>query len=268
MSLGSAADDGPVSDLGLAGNADIADEDAVVSYGTIVGDMHVRHYQCVASDLGDALAAGLGAPVDGDTFTDGDIVSYLHIGYLSVKLEVLRNGSKNGSREDFAVLSHLHVRINHSVRMYLAAVSDFYIFVNECVWPDLDVVSENRLRADGSKWMDLVHVDIVLFCCADGLPDGLGDVGIDSVSRLVACDVSLEISPGEPEIPDHVEKFVPSAFIRETEFKIIEITALVHPELRHVEQGGHPLELLVADRMLHDDDGIVHIAALDEVVGE
>ena len=61
---------------------------------------------------------------------------------------------------------------------------------------------------------------------------------------------------------------MPSALVRETELEIIEIAALVDLQLRHIEESRHPFQLLVADRMFHNDNGIVHVASLDEVVRE
>ena len=109
VSLRSASDNRPVINHGLAGDADEADKDAVISYHAVVGHMNVGHQQSVAADLRHALAAGLGATVDRHTLADGDIVADLHVCDLTLIFKILRDGAYHSTWEYLAILSHLDV---------------------------------------------------------------------------------------------------------------------------------------------------------------
>ena len=135
-----AADDGPVVNVGLTGDTHVAHKYTVVTHAAIVRHVHVRHYKSVASDAGNPLAAGLGATVDGGALAYVHPVSYLHPGHLAVELEVLRDGAHHGSGEHIAVTSHFDIREDGGVRKYLAAGTDLYIVVDECVRTYLNVV--------------------------------------------------------------------------------------------------------------------------------
>ena len=87
---------GPVRDFRLAGEGDVAHEDAVVADLAVMGDMDIGHDERVAADLGQELAAGLGAAVDGGALADGHPVADLHPGHLAFVLEVLRDGAAPG----------------------------------------------------------------------------------------------------------------------------------------------------------------------------
>ena len=50
--------------------------------------------------------------------------------------------------------------------------------------------------------------------------------------------------------------------------EIVEVPVVVDGQLRHVEQGRQPFNLLRLDRMLDNHDGVVNVAALNKVVLE
>ena len=147
VSLCASADNCPVRDLRFTGNTDVTYENTMISDFAVMCDMYVRHEESIASDLGNAFAACLGTTVNGNAFTDSYIVTDFNISNLSVKFKVLRNCSDNCSRIDLAVLSHLDIRENHSMRINLATITNLYIIIDECIGTDFNVISKNCLRA-------------------------------------------------------------------------------------------------------------------------
>ena len=61
------------------------------------------------------------------------------------------------TREDIAVLSHLHIVEDRRMREYPATVPDFHEFINEGVWPDLYIVPDPCVRMYCCQRMDVVH---------------------------------------------------------------------------------------------------------------
>lgn len=59
------------------------------------------------------------------------------------------------------------------------------------------------------------------------LTDGLGGPCVDCVSRLESGDLGLEITSGEPQVSDKIQKLMPSALVREMKFEIVEVTVVV-----------------------------------------
>jgi len=178
MHLGASAYDGPVIHVRLSGYAYITHEYAVVAHAAVVRYMYVGHDESVAAYLGDSLAAGLGAAVDGSALAYGDMVADLYVGDLSVKFEVLGNGPHYCSGEDFTAFAHLDIRVDDCVGVYLAAVSYHDIVVNECIGPDFDILAEDGTRVDRCKRMDFCHNSLVF----DRFPYRLGGQGIDRVT--------------------------------------------------------------------------------------
>ncbi len=88
------------------------------------------------------------------------------------------------------------------------------------------------------------------------------------MSRLECSNLGIQISAGKSHVADHIQKLMSSAFVREMKFQIAEIAAFAYAELRLVEKCSHPVELFISDRVLHDYDGIVHVTALYQIVGE
>ncbi len=124
--------------------------------------MDIGHYEGVAADLGDELAAGLGAPVDGGAFADGHAVPDLHAGNFPFEFQVLGNGTDDGARKYGAVTAHLDVGENGSVRKNLAAVSDFHVVIDEGEGADFDAFPELGAGADDGQRMDLIHSQVLI----------------------------------------------------------------------------------------------------------
>ena len=209
---GTSAEDGPIVYVCLAGDSYVAYEDAMVTDRTVVGYVDIGHNEDVVSDAGHALSAGLGSTVDGSAFADVDAVSDFDVSNLTVELEVLRDGSHNGTRENGTVLTHLYVREDGGVGVYLATVADLDIVVDEGVRTDLDIVAEFRARMDGGKGMDVVHNILLNHLC---------DFGVDAVAWFVGCNLSLQETAAKPEISEEIEHFVAPTLVRETKVYVV-----------------------------------------------
>ena len=61
-----------------------------------------------------------------------------------------------------------------------------------------------------------------------------------------------------------VQQFVPSALVIETELEVVEVAFLADLQLLDLEKGTELVQLPFRDRMLHDDDGVVYVPALDQ----
>ena len=261
---GAAADDGPVRDLRLAGQGDMAHDDAVAADLAVMGDMGVGHDERVAAHLGQELAAGLGAAVDGGTFADGHPVADLHPGHLAFVLEVLWDRAYDRARKDGAITAHFDIGKDDGVREELAAVADLDVVVDKDVGTDFDVVAEPGIRADGSERVDLIHGQSLF---QDGAKS-LRGLGIEVVAGLERRDAGVQPAAGEAEIAQEVQQLVPAALVGKMKLQVVQVALVGDRQVGHVEEGGDGSELFRAHGMLHDDDGIVHVPAFDEVVLE
>ena len=144
----------PVIDISLTCDAHITYENAVFSDGAVVCHVAVGHQEGIAAHFGHSLAAGLGTPVDGGALTNSHIVTEFHIGHLSVKLEVLRDSSHNGSGENAAILSHSDIIKNRGVGKNLAAVTNLDELVNIGIRADFHIVTNLCIRMNAGKRMN------------------------------------------------------------------------------------------------------------------
>ena len=97
--------------------------------------------------------------------------------------------------------------------------------------------------------------------------DSAGRQIIDRMSGLERRDAGIQPT-SQAHVADEVQQFVPSALIVEMQFQIVQVSPADDLEFGQSHRGGHPVQLLVGNRVLDDDDRVVHIPALDQVVGE
>jgi hypothetical protein len=114
----------------------------------------------MVTDAGHALAAGLGATVDGSALADGDVITYFHIGDLAVKLEVLGDGADYGTGENLAILSYSGIRKDGGVRIDFGVVSDLDIGINESIRPDFNVFAKFGKGAYARQRVNFCHDQI------------------------------------------------------------------------------------------------------------
>ena len=109
---------------------------------------------------------------------------------------------------------------------------------------------------------------MVFFLFRYSFPYGLGHPGVDGVAGFECGDLGLEDTSRKIKVSKEVKQLVPSAFVREMETEVVEIALVIDCQGRNIEQARKPFDLAGFDRMLDDDDGIVHVATLYQVVHE
>jgi hypothetical protein len=97
-----AAENGPVADLAMPGQADVVGQDHVVAHHAVVRDVRVGHDPVVVADPRHALVLGRAA-IDGDALADGIAIADHQPGRLTRVLLVLRLVADGGKLEDAVV---------------------------------------------------------------------------------------------------------------------------------------------------------------------
>ena len=85
---------------------------------------------------------------------------------------------------------------------------------------------------------------------------------------LVCRNPGFQEAPDKPEVSDKVQELVPCTFVGEAQAYITQISVVLYLEDRYIEQLGHVLQLLLGDGVLDYYHGIVHVAALYQIVLE
>ena len=88
---------------------------------------------------------------------------------------------------------------------------------------------------------------------------------VDGVARTCGNDASLDGSSDEGHITDDIEQLVTRAFVLPLQRLWLNVADLGGIHVGHLQQVGQIVELLLRDLTLVDDDGVLQIAALDEV---
>ena len=96
--------DDAVGDVTVAGNLRSIAEDALVAHHRIVRDVGAFHEEIVVAD--DGLPTGVGGAVDDDVLANDVIVADDELGLLTTEVEVLRQGSDDGSLVHLVVAAH------------------------------------------------------------------------------------------------------------------------------------------------------------------
>ena len=158
MHHGASAENRPVVDIGLAGNSHVTHEDAMLAHAAVMRDMDIRHNEGVVADLGNAFSAGLGAAVDSSALADGHVIANLDVCDFTVELEILGNCRNDCAGEDFAMLTYLRIRKDGCMGIYLGIITDFDVFVDKRIGPDLHVLTELGERTDACQRMYVCHI--------------------------------------------------------------------------------------------------------------
>ena len=82
-----------------------------------------------------------------------------------------------------------------------------------------------------------------------------------------ACrdDTSFDRLADECHVADDVKQLVPGAFVVPHQRLVLYVADVVGIHVGHFQEVGKLVELLLRNLLLVDDDGIVQVAALDEV---
>ena len=85
------------------------------------------------------------------------------------------------------------------------------------------------------------------------------------MARTSGDDTAFDGSSDECHVADDVEQFVARTFVFPLQRFRLDVTDFRRVHVRHFQQVGEVVELLLADLTLVDDDGVFEVAALDEV---
>lgn len=96
-------EDGEVINDDLSGEFRAIANDAAVANKYVVCYVHALHEQVIAANDGTAL--GGGATVDGDILTNRIVVTHFCRGFFATELEVLGNGTYDGTGEDAVAIA-------------------------------------------------------------------------------------------------------------------------------------------------------------------
>ena len=75
---------------------------------------------------------------------------------------------------------------------------------------------------------------------------------------------ALDAFAEQSEVPQQVEELVAGQFVVETKFQVVQVAAR-DADILFVEDFLEVFELIVRDGILHNNDGIVQVAALDQI---
>ena len=88
---------------------------------------------------------------------------------------------------------------------------------------------------------------------------------VDGVARACGNDTSLDGASDEGHITDDIEQLVTRALVLPLQWLWLDVADLGGIHVGHLQQVGQIVELLLRDLTLVDNDGVLQIAALDEV---
>jgi hypothetical protein len=135
-----AADDGEIVHLHLAGELGAVRHDDMIIQDTVVRHVAVSHDEVIIADDGLALAES--TAVDGDELTEDVIVADEGPGLFAVELQILRDRADNGGGEDMTVLAQFGIAADSSVGINDTSVADLYVPVDTNERTDLYILTD------------------------------------------------------------------------------------------------------------------------------
>ena len=120
--------------------------DTLVAYNSIVSYMDTFHEEVVAAHYGTSL--GSCAAVDGHILADGIVVAHFGSGFLAAKLEVLRDGTDNGSGEDGIAAAHACAAEQGDAIHQCVVVANDYVLVDKAEGANLAIFADDGLGMD------------------------------------------------------------------------------------------------------------------------
>lgn len=132
--------DGAVVYSHFAGQFCAVANDAFIANDVVVGDVYPLHEQVAAAYH--CLVLGSGTTVYGDILAEGVVVSNFRSCLLAMELQVLWNGSYDGTGEEFVTISYsCTVKYGDTVHQYVI-VADYYILVDIAERANLTILSD------------------------------------------------------------------------------------------------------------------------------
>ena len=139
-------DDGVVVDDNLAGHLGGVADDAAVAYQGIVGHVYAFHQQVVVAH--DGASFGSCAAVHGHVLTDEVVVANLGGRILALELQVLRDGTDDGTGKDGVAVADAAAVQDAGMGHNLVVVADDHILVDEDERRDFHVFAYLRFGMD------------------------------------------------------------------------------------------------------------------------
>ena len=142
---GTRGEDDTIADLAVAGDLRTIAEHAVVAHHRIVADMGAFKQEVMAADLRHAVAVG--TTVDNDILADDVVVADLHIRLGATEVEVLRQGSDDGTLVDLVVVTDARAAADGNEGEDDAVVTDLHVVLNIHEGEYLAILADLRLWA-------------------------------------------------------------------------------------------------------------------------
>ena len=139
-------DDGKIVHDNLTGNFGSVANDTAIANQHIVGHMHSLHKEVVAAHNGASL--GSCAAVDGHILADSIVVAHLGSGFLAAELEVLRDGTDDGTREYGIAAAHACAAEQGDAIHQCVVVANDYVLVDKAEGANLAVFADDGLGMD------------------------------------------------------------------------------------------------------------------------
>ena len=139
-------DDGKIVHDNLARKFGGIADDAAIANQHIVSHVHSLHKEVVAAHNGTSF--GSGAAVDGHILADGIVVAHFSSGFLAAELEVLRDGTDDGTREDGIAAAHARAAEQGDAIHQCVVVANDYVLVDKAEGANLAVFADDGLGMD------------------------------------------------------------------------------------------------------------------------
>src|SRR5437868_1448721 len=123
--------------------------------------MTIGHDQTVIAHFG--CPSILAAPVNGNKFTNGSIISDLDCSGFSFIFKILWYSSDHSARENATVLADPRTFHDRNVTADPCSLADLYVLMDDTEWIDLDIGCQPGIWMNICMWMD--HKSICK--CAD-----------------------------------------------------------------------------------------------------
>ena len=92
-----------------------------------------------------------------------------------------------------------------------------------------------------------------------------GKLIVDGVAWTGSYDATLNGTADKRHVTDDVEQFVPCTFVLPHQRLVLDVAQVGGIAVLHVQHVGQHVEALLCGLPFVNDDGIVQVAALDEV---
>ena len=139
-------DNDVIVDRHVAAQIDCIGKDNMLTEDAVVSNMDVRHQGAIASD--NCLPPVLRPSIQSRKFTYRGTVTNFECRFLTMKFQVLGDGSQDRTRINFALLSDPSPPRYHGVGTDGRAITDGDVFLNDCERADRNIFAQFRPWTD------------------------------------------------------------------------------------------------------------------------